>query len=759
MPAARNKTVDSTRPRRAVAGSPVDAYSRVAFARSPEAIVVATADGQIVDANPAATAMLGYGRDELLRLHGNDLVPPSPAWTEAAYAEFIRAGWWEGEVEVRTKQGARPFRVRVIVLPEDDGGLWVSFLHDLGEERRDEATRARLAALVTSSSDAIVGETVDGIITDWNPGAERLYGYTAAEMVGQSVMKLIPPEQQSDVAAMMARLLRGESIEEFETERWTNDGRRIDVAVTVSPVWNDARQIIGTSAIVRDISARKAAEAALAASEERFRVAFEDAPIGMVLSHPDGTTAQVNRAICQILGYTAPELIAITLRERTHPDDLPLTLANIQRAVAGEIAGFEQEKRYVRKDGRIVWALLSTTLVRDERGDPRYFISQIQDITQRKEAEAELAATHQRTREVLERITDGFYALDREWRFTYVNEAAERILGRDRDDLLGRSLWDVFPRAVETPVYTAFHKAIDKATTVGIEFQAAPGGKWYGVRAYPSPNGLSAFFRDVTAQRRYEREIQAALAEARAANRGKDLFLAMMSHELRTPLQAVLGYADFLLADRGEPLSPVQIEDIGYIRQGAERMAALIERILDLSRIEAGALDLASEPVDLPAILEQVRQDIAPQASAKELAVHVDVADRLPVIDGDPMRIRQILLNLAGNAVKFTEQGSVRLSARASGDGVDVSVSDTGIGIAREALPYIFEEFRQADNGAVRRYEGAGLGLAISRRLAEQMGGSISVVSQSGEGSTFTLHLGRAGGGGPPPPPPTRDYL
>ena len=742
MPTARDKSNRSTRTPSAVAGPSVDAYHRVAFARSPEAIVVATADGQIIDANPAATALLGYGRDELLRLRNADLVPTSPSWTEAAFAQFLHDGWWEGEVDVRTKKGGLPFRARVIALAEDEGGLWVSFLHDLGEERRDEATRARLAAVVTSSTDAIIGETLDGIITDWNPAAERLYGYTAVEMVGQPFMKLIPPEQMTDVAAMLTRLRRGERIEEFETERWTKDGRRIDVSATVSPVWNDARQVIGTSAIVRDVSARKAAEAALAASEERFRVAFEDAPIGMVLSHADGTTAQVNRAICQILGYTAPELVALTLRERTHPDDLPLSLANIQRAVAGEIAGFEQEKRYLRKDGRIVWALLSATLVRDERGEPLYFVSQIQDITQRKEAETELAATHQRAREVLERITDGFFALDREWCFTYVNEAAEQILGLDRDNLLGRSIWDVFPRAVEAPIYAAFHEALAEGATVGIEFQAAPGGKWYGVRAYPSPNGLSVFFRDVTEQRRYEREIQAALAEARAANRGKDLFLAMMSHELRTPLQAVLGYADFLLTGQSGSLTNDQVQDIGYIRQGAERMAALIERILELSRIEAGALELTTEPVDLHSILEQVRQDIAPQASAKGLAIHVDEADHLPVIYGDPMRIRQILLNLAGNAVKFTERGSVRLSARASGDGVDLAVSDTGIGIAPEALPYIFEEFRQAVNSAVRRYEGVGLGLAIARRLAEQLGGSISVISRLGDGSTFTLHLG-----------------
>jgi signal transduction histidine kinase len=174
----------------------------------------------------------------------------------------------------------------------------------------------------------------------------------------------------------------------------------------------------------------------------------------------------------------------------------------------------------------------------------------------------------------------------------------------------------------------------------------------------------------------------------------------------------------------------------------------LIERMLDLSRIEAGAPELSAEPVDLSAILEQVGQDVTPQAQAKGLELRVDQPGDGPIVLGDPMRIRQILLNLASNAVKFTERGSVHISAQANGDGVDVTVRDTGIGIADEALPYIFEEFRQADNGAMRRYEGAGLGLAISRRLAEQMGGSISVTSRPGEGSTFTLHLDRGSAAG-----------
>jgi signal transduction histidine kinase len=214
-----------------------------------------------------------------------------------------------------------------------------------------------------------------------------------------------------------------------------------------------------------------------------------------------------------------------------------------------------------------------------------------------------------------------------------------------------------------------------------------------------------------------------------------------MSHELRTPMQLVLGYAALLLAGHRGPLTPDQVEDIGYIRLGAERMMTLVEQMLELSQLDADQLQLAAEPVEVVTIIEEVRQGVAPRVEAKALDLEVDLSPSLPQVIGDPDRLRQIVLNLVDNAVKFTEEGSVRITARSTELGVEVAVRDTGLGIAEEALPLIFEEFRQVDSGTTRPYGGAGLGLAIARKLAERMGGSLSVVSAPQAGSTFTLHL------------------
>jgi len=852
--------------------NPTAAQYQAIFELAPEAILVVDTAGRCLAANPAALAQLGYAADETPELSRKDIFVEDADWIARMAASVIRDGVWHGDVTVRAKDGhAILTAARMALLTGGDGPTIAVYLHRRVDPAQGGVTPARLAAIVASSSDAIVGQTLGGIVTDWNPAAERLFGYTAAEMIGQPFTHLAPPERVSEIDQLFARVRRGERVEGFETVRCGKHGRRLDVALTVFPVRDKAGEIVATSAIVRDISARKAAEAALATSEARyralveqvpaviyteprfesepmtyvspyvetflgypaddvladrelwtrsihpddrervraaatrrhelgtpfaedyrmmtrdgrtvwvsdvatpirdttgkflcwqgmalditarkdaeealtasealFRAAFENAPIGMALISPDWRLLAVNRADCELLGYTEDELLATTFLGATHPDDIAITRAVVTRALAGEGDQYQLEKRYLRKDGQTIWVHLSVSLIRDEDGAPRYFISQAQDITARKEAEADLHATQQRTRDVLERISDGFYALDRAWRFTYLNHAAERILDERREALLGRVIWETFPTLKDTPLAEAYQQVMDEGNAAIFEFYSPRLDRWFEVRAHSSAEGLSAFFCDITERKRVDDEIRAALEAARTAQRTTGQFLAMMSHELRTPLQAILGYADFLLHGPSGALTREQAEDIGYIEQGARRMSALVDQMLDLSRIEAGRLQLVLEPVDLSQVIEQVRQDIAPQAAAKDLDLDIDVPPSPPLIRGDPVRLHQILLNLVSNAVKFTERGSIRVSVTEVDGGVDVAVQDTGIGIVAETLPHIFEAFRQADSTVNRRYGGAGLGLAIARQLAELMGGQISVVSHPGDGSTFTLHL------------------
>jgi PAS domain S-box-containing protein len=247
--------------------------------------------------------------------------------------------------------------------------------------------------------------------------------------------------------------------------------------------------------------------------------------------------------------------------------------------------------------------------------------------------------------------------------------------------------------------------------------------------------------RESTARQEAE-DLREALAVVERRLLAKGVFLDTMAHEMRTPLQAVLGYAELLLTAPSASLTDEQREEIGYILQASNRLIAIVNQALELSRMEAARITLAAEPVDLAEVVEAVRQDIAPQALSKALAVEIVLPPSLPPVLGDAERVRQILLNLAGNAVKFTDRGRVRISATTvATPGVEIVVSDTGRGIAAEELPHIFEAFHQVPDGATRQHGGSGLGLAIAARLADQMGGSIDVSSVPDVGTTFRLHL------------------
>ena len=521
---------------------------------------------------------------------------------------------------------------------------------------------------------------------------------------------------------------------------------------------------------VRDATIRKQAEAdrlrlageqaarvateqvkeSLRLSEERFRTAFDHAPIGMDLVDLEGRFLQVNAALCALTGYTEPELLTKSFQDITHADDLAADLALVDQLLAGETRAFQMEKRYLRKDRTVVWGRVNTSLLRDGQGDPLYFISQIEDITARKRTQDELRRSEARFRSLIVNATDLITILKADGTILYESPPIERLLGYGGNELVGRNAFDLVHPEDRAATWAAFRALADPAQEPMVEFRCQhKDGSWRWLEstgtnllADEDVSGFVVNSRDITDRKRGDEALRTVLEEAQAANRAKGLFLNMMSHELRTPLQAVLGYSESLLIGSRDTLSPEQREDIGYIHQAGERMISLINQLLDLSRLEAGRLELATDPVDLAQVIEQVRQDVAPQAAGKGLDVQIELPPVLPLVIGDAERLRQILLNLAGNAVKFTSAGHIRITAAATArGGVGVEVSDTGMGIPTHALPHIFEEFRQGDSSLSRRYGGAGLGLAIARSLAEQMGGSLSVSSEPGVGSTFRLHL------------------
>jgi len=255
---------------------------------------------------------------------------------------------------------------------------------DITERKQLESLAKHYEAIIQFSEDAIISKSLDGIVTSWNPGAEAMFGYSADEMIGKSMQILFPRDRQHEEDAILERLQQGEKVESFETVRLRKDGTEINVSATISPIRGSSGEIIGASKIARDITERKQQEAALQESEARFRSTFDAAAIGMALVSLEGRFIQVNNALCHILGYTEAELTQKTFQDIAYSEDLENDLALIGELLADTRQSYQIEKRYVQKDGRVIWILLSGSVVRDSTGQVLYFIAQIQDINEHK---------------------------------------------------------------------------------------------------------------------------------------------------------------------------------------------------------------------------------------------------------------------------------------------------------------------------------------------------------------------------------------
>ena len=500
--------------------------------------------------------------------------------------------------------------------------------------------------------------------------------------------------------------------------------------------------------------AKSRAEDKLRESEERFRAIFESGTIGIVVSVTDGKVQVCNRAFQELIGYSAEELRSKYFGEFTHPDDLIAEERLVEELIAGTRSFYEIEKRFIRSDGNVVWARLHGIAIRDGLGKTTGGVCVIEDITTRKRAEALLRESEERYRTVVEDQTEVISRLKANGTFTFVNDVYCRFFGTTQQEVLGKKWHPVAVREDIPRIEEHLHAMTPANPVVVIENRVYSGTgevRWmqFVNRGFFGHEGrlieIQCVGRDITARKQAEEELRHARQAAEAANRAKSEFLANMSHEIRTPMTAILGFSE-LLASPNLPYQE-QRQFLAGIQRNGKALMDLISDILDLSRIEADRLTLEKVDYPLQEIIDDVLSVVQVRAEGKGLRLEVDCIFPLPeTIHTDPVRLRQILTNLIGNAVKFTEHGAVRISVRCTreGDGcgrMQFAISDTGIGIPSDKIGELFQPFTQADGSATRRYGGTGLGLAISRRLAKALGGDVEVTSQLGKGSTFTLTI------------------
>ncbi len=503
------------------------------------------------------------------------------------------------------------------------------------------------------------------------------------------------------------------------------------------------------------MAVERQAAAAPPAHDDRYRDIVENAEDVILTFTPDGIVTSANRAIETLLGWAREDVIGGDLRQIATPASAQISEERFRQALEGKRLPRLFEVELSRCDGRLVPFEAWAKIVHDDQGEPLEIRAMLRDISDRRQAEQALRASELRYRTLFEQSNDAMATLGLDGIFLSVNRAFEVLFGHSRETLMGAS----FDLVATPKSIVQWEKRIQRALagerSSGIwETEARhQSGRTMMVECRTGfmddragrPVGFEGTFRDITARKEEELALREAKSAAEQANQAKSQFLANMSHELRTPLNAIIGYSEMLQEEVEDSHQAHFVTDLQKIRTAAKHLLALINGILDLSKIEAGRMELHVESFDVMAMIRDVVATIHPLMEHSTNTLTVKCATNLGTMSADAAKVRQSLLNLLSNACKFTELGAITLEAtrvyEAQTEWIHFRVADDGIGMTSTHLRNVFDAFSQADPSMTRRYDGTGLGLAISQRFCQMMGGSISVESEWGEGSTFTLRL------------------
>lgn len=723
----------------------------------PDAIIAFDANGDVQTFNSSASNLFGYTGNELSGKNIKILISEPHADEYAGYLHNNIAandkkivGTAQEVVGKRHNSEPFPMEITVSKLIVDGKQLFLGILCDITERKKFEATQAHFSAIIASSSDAIIGKNLDGIVTSWNQAAERMFGYSETETIGQPIEKLIQAQQTNEEHTILGRIQKGECIEHYETMRKRKNGEIFPVSVTISPIRNAAGELIGASKIVRDITDRKRAE--VESRENRFRALFDTIVDGIVVIDASGKIQTLNPAAISLFGYAPIEVqgqnIKIFMPE-PYAGEHDTYLNNYLTTGINKVIGIGREVTGKRRDGSTFPMELAVSEM--EVGGERMFTGIVRDITQRKQAEVEIQARENRFRALFDTIVDGIIVIDANGNIQTLNPAAVRLFGYAPHEVQGKNVKILMPApyAEEHDGYLQnyFTTGIKKIIGIGREVT----GKRKDGSTFPMELAVSemavghermftGIVRDITERKAIETALSTASELALKANQAKSEFLASMSHELRTPLNAILGFSQ--LFEMAEELSEDYRDYAGEITRAGKHLLALINDLIDLSRIETGKLDMCIESVKLRDVIHQSLHLIEPLLKEQQISLlnTISLTENLSV-KADTMRLRQVIINLLSNAIKYNYPGGkVTLSCESHSSWMQFTISDTGSGIPADKQSRVFTAFDRLGLETSSTV-GTGIGLVISQRIIEAMGGSIGFESTEGIGSTFWIKL------------------
>ena len=715
--------------------------SSPAFVNSTsDAVITKDLNDVITSWDANAEKLFGYSHAEVSGKNISLIIPTEKLAEEQQITKLIKSGISINSYYTeRIDKSGKRLHIILSLLPvlntEGEIAGISEVLQDITWKRVLEDKQGMLAAIVDSSDDAIISKTLDGFITSWNRGAESIFGYTEDEIVNKSITVLIPPSRLAEELMILERIKAGEKVEHFETIRLKKDGTELMVSLTVSPIKNVKGEIIGASKIARDISQQYSSDI-----KQAILASIVDSSDDAIISKGlDGVITSWNKGAEKIFGYAEWEIIGKHISTI-----IPESRRGEEEIIINKIKAGEKldhfETRRLRKDGTELILSLTISPIKNHRGEIIGCSKIARNITEQRILEHKqgtLAA-------IVDSSDDAIISKNLDGIITSWNKGAERIFGYNESEAIGQPITMLIPEALldeekviigkirkgervnhfKTTRITKDKREIELSLTV------SPVKDKKGVIV-----GASKIARDITEQNEILRQLKRSTEQLEKLNNYKDEFIGIASHELKTPLTSI--YANLQLLDR--KLSDLQHKSfVEKTLKHATKLNSLVADLLDISKIQAGKLQLNTRPFNMAELVEETVESVQPTSKTHTITIQSKTET---VITADRQRIEQVLINLLTNAIKYSPQANeVLVNMHASDEGVTVSIQDFGLGIPEDQMGQIFSRFFRS-NDLPSSISGLGIGLYISHEIVLRHKGKMWVESQTGKGSTFYFTL------------------